>query len=142
MHAPNAIGQFTLPTFLFQIGHEFRPVTRGDIGRNPEDGLAIVLCSVIGPAIELLEDVIGKRVHIGRRHFIDRKRRPRAQIRRHMHSQLLRRLTPAKPEGQNHHELETDYHPQRTQVGADVIDLGAVTSHTLFSRYPKRHCAE
>ncbi len=59
-----------------------------------------------------------------------------------MNGPLLRGLTPAKPERQYHDELGTYNHPQRTQVGTDIINLGAVTSHTLFFRYPMNHYAE
>src|SRR3546814_3525896 len=80
------------------------PAARRQVGRQRAQVAWIVFFAVRGPALHLLPDVEREGIHTLGRHVPPLARAARAQIRRHMDGETLRRTPPTEAEQQRQHE--------------------------------------
>ncbi|MPM40821.1 hypothetical protein SDC9_87469 [bioreactor metagenome] len=105
------------------------PAARRQVGRQRAQVARVVFFAVRGPALYLLPDVEGEGIHALGRHVPPLARAARAQVRRHMDGQTLRRTPPTETEQQRHHEQRAGPQTQRLHVRLQVRNLVLETAH-------------
>src|SRR3546814_2412205 len=95
---------------------------------------------------DLLPDVEREGIHTLGRHVPPLARAARAQIRRHMDGETLRRTPPTEAEQQRHHEQRAGPQTQRLHVRLQVRNLVLETAHgaprSVLRRRSEEHTSE
>ena len=79
LQGANPFGELSTVTSPFDLGQELGAVSGSEVGRERIDPAAEIDSAVLGPAVELLEDVIGEDVDVVVGNLVDTERRyPRA----------------------------------------------------------------